>query len=220
MTATNEILYEIFSDPYYPTMEDIVAVGGTLDSKLLCHAYEHGVFPWPHEGYPLLWFAPEERGVIDFDQLHIPRSLKKWMRQHEDIYEVKLNTQFQEVVRHCRSQKRKDQNGDWTNATWINDEIEKAYTELFKNGHAVSCEVYRGKKLVGGIYGVRSKKYVSCESMFHLEDNTSKLALIKLVEKLRHEQHAWMDIQMVTSVCASLGGYLISKDQFLERLGF
>lgn len=213
MSAVNEVLYEIFSDPYAPTAEDIVAVGGKLDADILSYSYAHGIFPWPHEGYPLLWFAPEERGVIDFDRLHIPRSLKKWMRQHEGVYEIKHNTQFQEVVRQCRVQKRKGQNG-----TWINDEIEKAYSELFQKDKAFSCEVYSRGRLVGGIYGVKSENYYSCESMFHLEDNTSKLALIKLVEKLSSEGQAWMDIQMVTSVCESLGGYLISKEEFLNRI--
>lgn len=215
MSAPNKLLFEIFADPYTPTMEDIVAVGGRLEWKLLRHAYQHGVFPWPHEGYPLLWFAPDERGVIDFDQLHIPRSLKKWMRQHQDVYQIQFNTQFAQVVRNCRQQKRKDQNG-----TWINDEIEGAYAELFKHGHATSCEVYREGRLVGGIYGVKSDHYFSCESMFHHEDNTSKLALLRLAERLMQEGQTWMDIQMVTSVCESLGGRLISKEKFLQRIGF
>lgn len=213
--ANNKILFEIFEDPYQPTVEDIVAVGGTLEWKLLRQAYKHGIFPWPHEGYPLLWFAPEERGVIDFAQMHIPRSLKKWMRQNENLYQIKMDTKFSEVVRQCRNQVRKEQNG-----TWINDEIEKAYADLFNQGYAFSCEVYRQDRLVGGIYGVKSDKYCSCESMFHLEDNTSKLALIKLAEKLTSEGYPWMDIQMVTNVCESLGGYLIPKDQFLKRIGF
>lgn len=215
MSASNKVLFDIFSDPYTPTMEDIIAVGGKLEWDILQYAYQQGVFPWPHEGYPLLWFAPEKRGVLDFDRLHIPKSLKKWMKQNENVYTAKFNTQFSEVMHHCRLQKRKDQNG-----TWINDEIEKAYNDLFEKGHAISCEILREGCLVGGIYGVRSKRYVSCESMFHLEDNTSKLALIRLVEKLAREGHSWMDIQMVTSVCESLGGYLISKKSFLKRIGF
>lgn len=213
MSADNEVLFEIFSDPYAPTAEDIIAIGGKLNSEILVFAYAHGIFPWPHEGYPLLWFAPEERGVIDFDQFHIPRSLKKWMRQNESVFQIKYNTRFQDVVRHCRTQKRNGQLG-----TWINDEIEKAYGELFLKGHAFSCEIYRGEMLVGGVYGVKSPNYYSCESMFHLEDNTSKLALVKLVEKLSSEGHSWMDIQMVTSVCESLGGYLIDKEDFLARI--
>jgi len=213
MSADNEVLYEIFSDPYAPTAEDIIAIGGKLDADILSFSYARGIFPWPHEGYPLLWFAPEERGVIDFVDLHVPRSLKKWIRQNENVYQITHNTRFKEVVRQCRIQKRKGQNG-----TWINDEIEKAYAELFQKGHAFSCEVLRGEKLVGGVYGVRSTNYYSCESMFHLEDNTSKLALIKLAEKLSREGQTWMDIQMVTSVCESLGGRLISKEEFLERI--
>lgn len=213
MSVLNRKLYELFSQPRHPTVEDIIAVGGVLDAAILRHAYQHGIFPWPHEGYPLLWFAPEKRGVIDFERLHIPRSLLKWMRKNSGVYEVRHDSNFEEVLRCCRQQIRKGQDG-----TWINDEIEQAYSELFKEGGAFSLEIYKKEELVGGIYGVRSAKYISCESMFHLEENTSKLAFLKLVEKLQSEGQSWMDIQMVTSVCESFGGRLITKDQFLKRI--
>ncbi len=215
MSALNDDLYPIFSNPYHRTVEDIIAVGGELDAKILQHAYEHGIFPWPHEGYPLLWFAPGKRGIIDFDDLHLPRSFKKWIKKNDKLLTVKFDSQFQEVVRRCRSQPRQGQNG-----TWINDEIEAAYFELFKKGSAFSCEIFRENALVGGIYGVRSKNYCSCESMFHTESNTSKFALYSLIQKLKAEGQTWIDIQMVTEVCESLGGELISKKEFLKRIGF
>lgn len=211
----NSQLYDIFSNPFHPTVDDIIAVGGVLDVQILEFAYKHGVFPWPHEGYPLLWFAPEQRGVIDFQDLHVSKSFKKWLKKNEDVYTIKLNTAFSDVMKNCRQQKRKNQKG-----SWINQEIEQAYFQLHQQGKATSLEVYEKDLLVGGIYGVESGAYFSCESMFHLQDNVSKLALIKLIEKLKTEGQNWMDIQMVTSVCESFGGKLISKDIFLERIGF
>lgn len=215
MSALNDGLFTLFSNPRHPTVEDVLAVGGVLDWKILKHAYAHGVFPWPHEGYPLLWFAPEKRGVIDFKDLHLSKSFKKWLKRNESQFVLKSDFNFSEVVRQCRLQKRAGQAG-----SWINDEIEKAYADLHQKKSAFSLEVYRNEKLVGGIYGVRSQKYYSCESMFHIEENTSKLALYKLIEKLSAEKHTWMDIQMVTSVCEAFGGKLISKNQFLARIGF
>lgn len=213
--AIAEELKAVFSNPYAETIEGVLVAGGHMTPDILISAYEHGVFPWPHEGYPLLWFAPDERGVIDFAELHISKSFKKWLKKNEAVYRVTMNQKFTEVLSECRKQKRKGQKG-----SWINAEIEKNYPLLHQAGHAFSLEVMREDRLVGGIYGVQSEKYFSCESMFHKEDNTSKLALYSLILELNRQGHHWMDIQMVTSVCESFGGKLISKDEFLKRIGF
>lgn len=207
-------LMEIFSNPRAETSEGIIAAGGAMNPELLIYSYAQGVFPWPHEGYPLLWFSPEMRGVIDFSEFRMPRSFQKWLKNQRSKYVVTMNTKFLEVIRECKVQKRKGQSG-----SWINKEIEINYDQLFRMGHAFSLEITRDSQLVGGIYGVNSEKYFSCESMFHKEDNTSKLALYELIQYLTGLGHTWIDIQMVTSVCESLGGKLITKDEFLQRIG-
>jgi len=204
----------IFSHPRGETMEDIIAAGGYMTPELLILSYENGIFPWPHEGYPLLWFAPEERGVIDFSEIHLPKSFQKWLRKHKQDFTITMNKEFSQVVKLCRAAVRKGQAG-----SWINDEIEKNYTLLHQAGHAYSLEVWRKDVLVGGIYGVQSKKYFSCESMFHLESNASKLALYELIEFIKSTGKTWLDIQMVTDVSGSFGGKYITKDEFLTRIG-
>lgn len=212
--SVEDELKKIFSNPRGPTQEGIIAAGGKMSPELLIFAYEHGVFPWPHEGYPLLWFSPDERGILDFADLHLSRSFLKWMRQKQHLYKVTINQHFSEVIRQCRSMNRKGQNG-----SWINDEIEKNYNLLHQSGHAYSLEVLRNGELVGGIYGVQSKRYFSCESMFHLEDNTSKLAFYELTKWVRAQNHTWLDIQMVTETSENFGGKLILKEEFLKRIG-
>ena len=207
------ILQYMLSNPREETIEGVLAVGGSPKPEILILAYENGVFPWPHEGYPLLWFCPDQRGVIDFKNLHLPRSFNKWLKKNRHLYNITINQDFADVIKNCRTQKRKEQKG-----SWINSEIEHNYMELNKLGQALSLEVWRENKLVGGIYGVESKLYFSCESMFHLEDNTSKLALIELIQYLEKKHHQWIDIQMVTSVCEQFGGRYISKDSFLKRI--
>jgi Leu/Phe-tRNA-protein transferase len=54
------------------TQDDIVAVGGDLTLGTLLAAYRRGVFPWPVEGLPLLWFCPRERAVLAFADLRRP----------------------------------------------------------------------------------------------------------------------------------------------------
>lgn len=214
MSVTQDDLLEIFRNPRAETIEGVIAFGGRLKVKTLIQAYNHGIFPWPHEGYPLLWFCPEERGVIDFEELHLSKSFQKWLKKNRSHFSITINKKFKDVIKNCREQKRLGQSG-----TWITDQVEESYNELHIRGVALSIEVMRGNLLVGGIYGVMSPKYFSCESMFHKEDNTSKLALFELIEYLRSIGHSWMDIQMVTTVCESFGGKLISKNDFLNRIG-
>lgn len=207
-------LKEILSHPRAETMEGVIAAGGYMTPELLVQAYENGIFPWPHEGYPLLWFCPDERGVIDFTELHLPRSFKKWLKRHREDFTITMNKNFSEVLKQCRSAIRQGQAG-----TWINDEVEQNYNLLHQAGHAYSLEVWREQRLVSGIYGVQSQRYYSCESMFHSETNASKLALYELIQYLKSAGHTWLDIQMVTDVSGSFGGKYIPKEEFLNRIG-
>lgn len=203
-----------FPDPWTTeTIEDVIVVGGVMTVENLIESYRLGIFPWPHEGYPLLWFCPEQRGILDFKDLHISTSLKKWIKKNSSQISVTINQNFSQVIKECRHQKRPDQQG-----SWINGAIEKNYTELQKKGYALSIECWRGDQMISGIYGVRSKKYFSCESMFFKIPNASKFAFIKLVEYLQSLGLSWMDLQMVTDVSGSFGGKYISKDEFLNRI--
>ncbi len=204
-----------FPNPWtFKTLEDVIAVGGELTAENLQLSYSLGIFPWPHEGYPLLWFCPEKRGILDFSNLHIGQTLKKWIKKNQDHIVVKINHDFSAVIKNCRLQKRGGQKG-----SWINKDIEHAYTALHKLGGALSLECYIDEKLVAGIYGVMSKSYFSCESMFYKIDNGSKYAFIQLVEYLKASGHVWMDLQMITEVTEAFGGKYITKKEFLNRIG-
>lgn len=203
-----------FPDPWTTeTLEDVIAVGGELNTENLINAYSLGIFPWPHKGYPLLWFCPDQRGIIEFADLHISRSLLKWIRKNESELEIKINVNFKEVIKNCRLQKRPDQNG-----SWINLKIEKSYFELSNLNKAISIECYKKSELVAGIYGVQSEKYFSCESMFYKIDNGSKYVFIKLVEYLKQHGQSWMDLQMITDVSQAFGGKYIPKKAFLKKI--
>lgn len=203
-----------FPNPRNDTIEGIVAVGEKLTVENLIEAYSQGIFPWPHRGYPMLWFCPDERGVIDFSDVNPPKSFMKWYRKNRDQFKITVNKNFSEVIKECKKQKRPGQDG-----TWITAGIEKAYCELNQKGHAISLEVWLNEELVGGIYGVQSSKFLSCESMFFKVSNASKLALYELIQLLKSQGQTWMDIQMVTEVSGSFGGKLISKADFLNRIG-
>lgn len=202
-----------FPNPRNKTNEGVIALGGKLTAENLVESYQKGIFPWPHKGYPLLWFCPDERGIIDFDEVRLPKSFLKWHRNQASEFKVTFDQNFSEVIKNCRQQKRTGQS-----SSWINTAMEKAYNDLHHLGHAHSVEIWLKDELVGGIYGVQSIKYFSCESMFYKVSNASKLALYELMQSLKSQGQQWMDIQMVTDVSGKFGGKLISKVEFLERI--
>ena len=192
--------------------DDIVAVGGSLEPRVLVEAYRRGVFPWPIDGLPVLpWFCPRERAILDFERLHLSRSLKRTLKQ--TTLRCTVNAAFDQVIEHCAGVPRHDQDG-----TWITPELMNAYKELHRMGHAHSVETWDEDTLVGGIYGVEVDGYVSAESMFHLAPNASKIALLHLVSHLRAASLDWLDIQVMTPHMQALGAIVIPRKRFLDRL--
>ena len=194
-------------------MDGVVAMGDDLTVDTLLEAYSFGIFPWPHPDLPCLWFCPDERGVLDFKDLHIGRSLDKFLRRHGADYEITFNRAFSDVMGECARVPRPGQSG-----TWITPEIMHTYREFHKLGYAHSVECWSNRELVGGLYGVYVAGVFSGESMFFKKDNASKLCLMRLVAELSKNGLTWMDIQMVTGVTSQLGGRYIAKTEYLDRL--
>ncbi|MGK5083175.1 leucyl/phenylalanyl-tRNA--protein transferase [Bdellovibrionota bacterium FG-1] len=203
-----------FPDPRKAGPEGLVALGANLEVETLVQAYLQGIFPWPIEGFPeMTWFSPAERGILEFKDLHIPRSLRTF--KNKSPYRFTFNKAFANVLQACSAVPRPDQPG-----TWITPEIQSAYLALHRAGHAHSVEAWDSTldQLVGGLYGVWVQGVFAGESMFHTEPNASKLALITLIDHLQAHGVQWIDIQMLTPHMKSLGAKAISRDDFLARL--
>lgn len=201
-----------FPSPENADEEGLVGIGGDFSVENLINAYHKGIFPWPiNQTYPYAWFSPNPRGIFQLDEFRIPRSLKKFI--NKELYTIKYNTQFEAVIRQCAIVKRKDQS-----STWITEELIQGYISLFNEGLAYSVEVYHEENLIGGLYGVCMGSIISGESMFHLKDHASKIALVNLVNKLKKASIKILDTQMVTPVTQSLGAKEISRSDFLKMI--
>lgn len=199
-------------DPRYAGAEDVVGVGDDLSPDTLRWAYRHGIFPWPVDNPPLLWFCPAERAVLNFVHLHIPRRLLRF--QSQCSYTFTINTAFDRVVDACRRAPRPGQDG-----TWITPAIQSAYSLLHRLGDAHSVEAWNEQgALVGGLYGISVGGTFAGESMFHAAPNASKLALLHLIRHLQGRSLGWIDIQMMTPHMQVLGASLLPRDAFLDRL--
>lgn len=197
--------------PVEGAQDGIVAVGGDLSPERLLLAYQSGIFPWYSEEDPIIWHAPEQRFILLPEDLHISKSMHRVLNSGR--YSVTFDTNFSFVINQCASVERKEQNG-----TWITGEMIDAYSELNNLGYAHSVEVWQDGEIVGGLYGVSLGKIFFAESMFHTTSNASKVALIKLVELLKHHDFHFIDAQVHTTHLESLGAKNISRHEFMQLL--
>jgi len=203
---------KMFPDVESANEDGLLAIGGDLSIITLTEAYTRGIFPWPvSDEYPLTWFAPNPRGILEFKDFHISKSFQKFIQKTQ--FTIHFNKDFEKIIHQCSVVKRKHESG-----TWINQEIIDAYIQMHQQGLAYCVGTYNKDKLVGGLYGVCIGEIISGESMFHLEDNASKYALYALVEQLSTLGLKWIDTQMVTPLLKSFGGKNISRKVFMKKL--
>ncbi|MBL7114808.1 MAG: leucyl/phenylalanyl-tRNA--protein transferase [Kiritimatiellae bacterium] len=206
-------VYMLSDTPVFPPPEQaepsgLLAVGGDLSLERLHAAYTQGIFPWYSEDDPILWFSPDPRMILWPDKLHVPTSLVRVLASKR--FHVTFDKDFAGVIRACQEANRPGQDG-----TWITDEMREAYTCLHECGHAHSVEVWQEDKLVGGLYGVRTGRCYSGESMFTRVPDASKVGFVHLVRKLQDEGVVLIDCQVHTDHLARFGAELIPRDEFL-----
>ena len=193
----------------WPDDDDVVAVGADLAPDTLLYAYTHGMFPMHvdqrHE--TLGWFSPLRRGIIPVEGLVVTKSMRRSARN----FNVTTDMAFVDVMRYC-AMTRSDGN-------WIDEEFIDAYSVMHALGHATSVEVWNeDNQLVGGLYGVRIDGFFAGESMFHLETDASKVALMRLMEMLRADGVVLVDTQWCTPHLASLGCIEVPRRDYLGLL--
>ena len=188
---------------------DLVTAGGDLEPSTVVNAYRRGLFPMAVTGRPgvLGWWSPDPRGVLPLDGLRVTRSTRQSARR----YEVRIDTCFARVIRGCADPSRED--------GWIDEEFIAAYLRLHELGWTHSVEVFdRDGELAGGLYGVRIEGLFAGESMFHVQRDASKVALMALVDLMRASGMALLDVQWCTEHLASLGAMAIPREEYLARL--
>lgn len=197
-----------FPDARTADGQGMVAIGGELSVARLLLAYRSGIFPWTAQ--PVTWWSPNPRAILEFDKLHVPRSLARVISH--GVFQVTRDQAFRRVMEGCAAP------GPGRRDTWISPEFIEAYTRLYEQGHAHSLECWRDGELAGGVYGVAIGGFFAGESMFHRVSDASKAALYHLVQHLQSRGFALFDIQMLTPITRRLGGSLIPRDEYLRRL--
>jgi len=156
------------------------------------------------------WYTADPRGILPLDAFHVPKSLAQFMRSRSFPFEVRINTAFEATMRACMECR--------AGHTWISEELVAAYTRLHRMGFAHSVEVWRDGQLAGGLYGVSIGAAFFGESMFHRERDASKVALVKLVERLRQRGYELLDAQASTPHLERFGCIEIPAGEYMRLL--
>ena len=178
----------------------------TTDDLLAC--YRRGVFPMAEsrddDGFFIV--DPEWRCIFPLDKFHVPRRLKRTLRQERFTFSV--DQDFAKVLDACAAP------GPDREDTWINSDIRALYVGLHARGLAHSIETRLDGELAGGLYGVALGGAFFGESMFSLATDASKAALVHLAARLRFGGYKLLDAQFTTPHLEQFGAQTLPRRIF------
>jgi leucyl/phenylalanyl-tRNA---protein transferase len=202
-----------------------------LTTPLLISAYAQGVFPMAHEG-KIYWYDPNPRAILPLDGFHMPRSLERaakraWVESADGslcplipaggrrtstkpTFHLTLDRDFRGVISACADPARR--------GSGIDEQILEAYVQLHHDGVAHSVETWLDGRLVGGLYGVAVGGLFAGEAMFSHATDASKVALVYLVQHLRAQGFALLDVQFQTEHLSQFGVVEIPRARYRARL--
>ena len=183
-----------------------------LTAELLLRAYSIGLFPMAEsrDGEKLHWLDPERRGILPLDRFHLPKRLARTVLSNR--FEVSANRDFAATIAGCATPM------EGRDDTWINQRIERLFTELHGLGHAHSIECRLDGELAGGLYGVAIGGAFFGESMFSFVTDASKVALVHLIARLRLGGFRLLDTQFVTDHLTRFGAREIPRGLYKAQL--
>ena len=165
--------------------------------------YSQGYFLMADENNNLGWYSSRNRTLIPLDdRFRFPKSLRRVINQER--FSVAINRDFEAVVNGCADRE----------STWISEELKDIYYALWESGWAYSFETWQGDKLAGGILGIVIVGAFIGESMFFRIPEGSKVAMVKLVERLREKQFVFFDAQMMNPHLERFGAISIDDDEY------
>lgn len=178
------------------------------DVSTIVQGYAQGYFLMADEqGKNLSWYSSRQRTLIPLDhRFRYPKSLRRVLNQNR--FSVAVNRDYEGVLAGCANRE----------TTWISDELKEIYRELYRTGWSYSFETWEGDQLAGGILGIVIGGAFVGESMFFNIPDGSKIAMVKLVERLRDRNFLLFDAQMMNPHLARFGAYVIDDNDYQALL--
>jgi len=183
-----------------------------ITPQVLLKAYSCGIFPMAESASDpaLYWIEPQQRGILPLDDAHVPKRLARTVRSAP--VEVRVDDEFEGIIDGCAASR------PGRRSTWINSRIRSLYRELYDLRYCHTIGVWREDKLVGGLYGLALGGAFFGESMFSVERDASKIALVHLVARLIAGGFTLLDTQFVTEHLRQFGTIEVDRNTFQHLL--
>lgn len=173
------------------------------DTAAIIQGYAQGYFLMADDRGDLGWYTSRERTLIPLNQkFRYPKSLRRVLNAQR--FTVAVNRDFLGVVAGCANRE----------TTWISPQLQQIYWQLYQTGWAYSFETWQDDKLAGGILGIVIGGAFIGESMFYRISDGSKVALVKLVERLQQNSFVLFDAQMMNPHLERFGAYRIRNAEY------
>ncbi len=178
-----------------------------IDVSSIVEGYSQGYFLMSDDDGQLDWYSSRQRTLIPLDdRFRYPKSLQRVLNQER--FSVAIDRDFKSVCEGCADR----------DTTWISEDLMQIYLALHQAGWAHSFETWQGDRLAGGILGIAIKGAFIGESMFYRLSEGSKVAMVKLVEHLRHRKYIVFDAQIQNPHLERFGSHVISAAKYQELL--
>jgi len=156
-----------------------------------------------------------ERSALFFENLHIKRTIRRFLNR----YELRPDVEFDYIIDHCIEK----HGADWLTPPLV-EAIKKIRDsapkpdELFPSAGAypASFALYRNGKLAAGEFGVVCGRVYTSYSGFYDEDNAGTVQLILTTRYLQEHGFSFFDMGMPLDYKTALGAVDISPEEFVR----
>jgi leucyl/phenylalanyl-tRNA--protein transferase len=193
----------------YADSEGLLCEGGGLAPEQLINAYKSGLYFWFDPMRYIKWWSPDPRIVMLPDEMDVPDYIKNEFKNLN--YSVTFDKDLEGVMRLCQSIENKGE----MNPAWVTERTIRVFKAMEESGHVHTVEVWKDKKLVGGLFGVAIGRVFFGEYICSTAKYASEYALINLVKKLKEKDFKLIDLHKDTNETIDIGLTEISRNEYL-----
>jgi Leu/Phe-tRNA-protein transferase len=160
-----------------------------------------------------------ERSALFFENLHIKKSIRRYLNS----YELRPDAEFDRIIDRCVEK----HGGDWLTPPLV-ENIKKIREKALKEkksgeplsptayAYPASFALYRNGKLASGEFGVVCGKVYTSYSGFYDEDNAGTVQLVFTTRYLQEHGFLFFDLGMPMDYKTDLGAVNISPQEFVQ----
>jgi len=161
------------------------------------------------------------RSVLFYENLHIKKSIRRYLNRASRDYELRIDNDFDFILERCL-EKHGD---DWLTPPLVTSireirarsENPSGYLIPANSARPVSFALYRNGKLVAGEFGIVCNRIYTSYSGYYEENNTGTIQIILTSHYLQEHGFSFFDLGMPLDYKTDLGAVDISAEEYVRH---